>query len=57
MGIKSKPDLKVLQAFIPFALTAGLMKPWKGLTPVMGKEKNWEPATVNFVLTEKDSIL
>jgi hypothetical protein len=25
---------------IPFALTADLMKPRKGLTPVMGKEKN-----------------
>jgi len=38
MGFRGKTNLRVL-AFIPFALNAGLIKPWKGFTPVLGKEK------------------
>jgi hypothetical protein len=40
MGFKGKPGLKALTALIPFALNEGLMKPRKGFTPVLGKEKN-----------------
>jgi hypothetical protein len=39
-GSKKVRKTIALSALIPFALNAGLMKPRKGLTPVLGKE-NW----------------
>jgi hypothetical protein len=46
VGFNGKPGLKVIPSLDAFCLNAGLMKPWKGFTPVgnkklgVGKESN-----------------
>jgi hypothetical protein len=42
---------KILRYFILFALSVGLMKPQRGSTPIMGKEKNWKGASPAIIDT------
>jgi hypothetical protein len=50
MSFKGRVGFNVMTSLEPGYLNAGLMKPWRGFTPVAGK-KNSGWANLTFLLT------
>jgi hypothetical protein len=50
MSFKGGVGFKVMMSLDPGYLNAGLMRPWRGFTPVAGK-KNWGWVKSNEALT------
>jgi hypothetical protein len=47
---------KILRDFILFALSVGLMKPQRGSTPIMGKEKTGRGQVRQSLTQERDFL-